>query len=569
VSGDIDCDKIDYVARDAYYAGLPVSADLDRLLSQLSPAALDENTVAHGVDIQFGAPHPDVYYLLAIRPAGTSALEIFVMTRSYLFERIYTHHKVRAAERALERILRRFLTYQQRVQNRDLWWCLNFMLDRGGDDAVLSKIASWSEGDDETNNKFRSWATALLDRQLPQRALAISLRTLDDYAPQRGRLPTAAFLPWSLAYEVLAQRSLDLEDLITKVASLSAGDEIYVDWTVPNPVRENPEIWVKEPSQPNTLLRVNRYFDVEQLSNAYRDVKMTGWVFSTPAVRVRVAAATAFALHKEYDLVPGPEATRRAKVSENSYQAELRNLSVASSDREVISNLLNTSGTRALRPPMAMFLPSLGALGFVEDKPVAERLSKAFSGALPRHYYDDLQFALVVMSFLLQHCVAFNRHGVFADPVPYQNERRFQEHLRDYLRGQAEFTRLCNVVEHAGSSGGETDLIISSLQHGRRPVIVELKSAQRNYEEQYDAHAGQPLQYAEENYGRVTFLYCQYASEAAVRVEDTIQVRQNSTTKSPQMTICIGQWAFAQPPSAGGATTTPIGDSPPSEGPPP
>ena len=557
VSGDIDCDKIDYVARDAYYAGLPISADVDRLLSQLATAKLTRDNCPSDLKVQFGAPSPDTYYLLGIRPAGASALEMFVMTRSYLFERIYTHHKVRAAERAMERLLRHFLQYQKEVRGRPLVWCLRFLLERGGDDAVLDRLSRWDEGDAGADENFRRRAHRILDRDLPQRALALSLRTLDDFRRDAGRLASATFNTWSLAFEDIAQNTLNIEDGIDGLLDPKGDDGIYLDWVASNPVKENPDIWVHDPSSPGTLLRVNRYFDVEQLSNAYRDVKLTGWIFCDRERKAQVAAAAAYVLHERYDLLPGAEAFRRAKVPENEYRAAFVALRQRVDDRgkSLIDNLLDRPGQRAIKPPPGTWLSPLGRLDEAERLPAAEMLSgKVAACGFPRGFYDDFQFALVVLEFLVRHQVAFNRHALFADATPRKNEKRFQDHLRDFLSGDKEFSRICTVEEHTSASGGSTDLIVRSKDGNRRPVIVELKSEQTSFGKQYEYHAGQPLQYAEAGYGRVTILYCQYASEASVRPADTLDIRKNDAD-SAQLTICLGQRAFAKVPSAGGATT--------------
>lgn len=244
-------------------------------------------------------------------------------------------------------------------------------------------------------------------------------------------------------------------------------------------------------------------------------------------------------------------------MPQTTYQKELKRIRTTSqADAAVVANLLEASSMRKMRPPPRSFLASFTSLG-VDAEATAEGVSRAFGNVgLSRHHYEDLQFALVVLGFIVRHCATFNRHPDFKTHQPKKNEKRFQKHVADYLKGLPEFSKLCELTEHTAASGGYTDLVISSVQSGRRPVVVELKSAKEGYEAQYTRHAGQPQQYAEGRYGRVTILYVQYQSNSAVRVADTIRVRQNENTGSKQVTICIGQRAFAQAPSQGGATTT-------------
>ncbi len=87
VSGDLDADKIDYVARDAFYAGIPTATDIDRLLSQLVSVPLTKDSRIAGADVPqpvFKQDVADRYHLLGIKSSGASALEMFVMTRAYL-----------------------------------------------------------------------------------------------------------------------------------------------------------------------------------------------------------------------------------------------------------------------------------------------------------------------------------------------------------------------------------------------------------------------------------------------------------------------------------------------------
>jgi deoxynucleoside triphosphate triphosphohydrolase SAMHD1 len=76
ISGDLDCDKVDYVARDAYYAGIPTATDIDRLLSQLVAIKARYDISAPDLHYSFGRGNPTELQLFGIRPTGASALEM-------------------------------------------------------------------------------------------------------------------------------------------------------------------------------------------------------------------------------------------------------------------------------------------------------------------------------------------------------------------------------------------------------------------------------------------------------------------------------------------------------------
>ena len=85
LSGPIDVDKIDYLARDSLHAGVPYGRhfDQDRLLASL---CLDEAGEA-----------------LAITEKGRTAAELLVFARYVMFSEVYWHHAVRSATAMLQR----------------------------------------------------------------------------------------------------------------------------------------------------------------------------------------------------------------------------------------------------------------------------------------------------------------------------------------------------------------------------------------------------------------------------------------------------------------------------------
>ena len=85
LSGPIDVDKMDYLARDSLHAGVPYGRhfDQERLLSSL---CLDETGTA-----------------LAITDKGRTAAELMVFARYVMFSEVYWHHAVRSGTAMLQR----------------------------------------------------------------------------------------------------------------------------------------------------------------------------------------------------------------------------------------------------------------------------------------------------------------------------------------------------------------------------------------------------------------------------------------------------------------------------------
>ena len=85
LSGPIDVDKMDYLARDSLHAGVPYGRhfDQDRLLASLCIDAGGQT--------------------LAITDKGRTAAELMVFARYVMFSEVYWHHAVRAATGMLQR----------------------------------------------------------------------------------------------------------------------------------------------------------------------------------------------------------------------------------------------------------------------------------------------------------------------------------------------------------------------------------------------------------------------------------------------------------------------------------
>lgn len=81
ITGEVDVDRMDYLLRDSYFAGVPYGKfDLDRLVNSFS-CWLEENSG---------------YFLLAIDGEGVPSYEIFLLARVHMFYQIYFHKSLGA-----------------------------------------------------------------------------------------------------------------------------------------------------------------------------------------------------------------------------------------------------------------------------------------------------------------------------------------------------------------------------------------------------------------------------------------------------------------------------------------
>ena len=81
IHGDFDCDRMDYLLRDAYYCGVPHGAvDLERLIETL--IIVPRRTGLH----------------LGVEEAGVTAVEAMYFSRSTMYASVYLHHASRIIE---------------------------------------------------------------------------------------------------------------------------------------------------------------------------------------------------------------------------------------------------------------------------------------------------------------------------------------------------------------------------------------------------------------------------------------------------------------------------------------
>ncbi|MBI2392250.1 MAG: hypothetical protein HYV09_21865 [Deltaproteobacteria bacterium] len=99
LSGPLDVDKQDYVPRDAMMAGVGVQVEPHRCAEVLRVCSFQGATIANSPDTKIDSSDSRV----AITFSGISVLEDILLSRMSLFLRLYRHHKVRVAERLLER----------------------------------------------------------------------------------------------------------------------------------------------------------------------------------------------------------------------------------------------------------------------------------------------------------------------------------------------------------------------------------------------------------------------------------------------------------------------------------
>jgi hypothetical protein len=104
ISGPFDADKLDYMTRDAFMAGVPVVTDIPRLVQKVRGVWLSKDDVPEEI-LKEVAAGPTRYLMIGISHSGGRTLDELMLGRTLLFDKIYRHHKVRAIEAMVAFIL--------------------------------------------------------------------------------------------------------------------------------------------------------------------------------------------------------------------------------------------------------------------------------------------------------------------------------------------------------------------------------------------------------------------------------------------------------------------------------
>jgi HD superfamily phosphohydrolase len=178
LSGSMDADKLDYMPRDCFMAGLPMPVDVDRLLEKISVVDVPVTILPLEYRQRFDLGSDEFLRVLAINSTGTRAFEELVVSRALLFQKLYHHQKVRAMEgmvtNAIELLVREPGPFQR----------LSTFLSLGDDEFLLG---NWQTSENSTCHvKARELVRSVVTRQPFVRALAFGPTLVDTDAGWRN-----------------------------------------------------------------------------------------------------------------------------------------------------------------------------------------------------------------------------------------------------------------------------------------------------------------------------------------------------------------------------------------------
>ena len=170
ISGSMDLDKIEYLARDARMCGVPYGhVDVDRLLDAL--AVVETGVRGQGS----GVRRTERRAMIGVHQRGTSALESLLFAKYQMYRNVYWHHAVRSATAMFKRAVR---TALRREQISTAW------IGQATDETLMERLRTLPD---------TPLAHRLRARDLYKRALDLpAVEVPDDTADWIAREPDAA-----------------------------------------------------------------------------------------------------------------------------------------------------------------------------------------------------------------------------------------------------------------------------------------------------------------------------------------------------------------------------------------
>ncbi|PYV94845.1 MAG: hypothetical protein DMG89_23965 [Acidobacteria bacterium] len=370
ISGALDVDKLDYMSRDCYMAGLAVPIDVERLLEKMCTVTVPAKTVPDYIESP-GVVPDEAVQVLAVQRGGARAFEDLVVSRVLLYEKLYNHQKVRAAEGAV-------LNALQLLQKDD------------GEFRKISTYLKLSESPFLEGDWPRA-ANPTDDIEVSQGIIAnIRLRTTFvrafAFGPELISKPKKKTLPWRKLSRLVTRLSSDSTAFraeVRKTAQLymeTSGQpplakklrdaHIVIDLPDVQGIAEKTKFFVGD--EDTGVVPYNQMFRVEKWSEAYESQKLIGYVFCPIEYRLAVHLAFRDVVRKKCKLSFGTLSSQLAKINPQEiekFAAKLRSRRIETLAAPIPKALLERQKYLNTRAPKAITLSAYDSvLGELEAR---------------------------------------------------------------------------------------------------------------------------------------------------------------------------------------------------------
>jgi deoxynucleoside triphosphate triphosphohydrolase SAMHD1 len=311
ISGPFDADKLDYMTRDARMTGVPVVTDIPRLVQKVRGHRLPTDKLPS--DLQRSVPKTQqTCVVTGIALSGGRTLDELVFGQTLLFDKLYRHQKVRAAEAMVAAILDQIATLSDSGAFLAPFALLDadiLNLDRADIERVVGHALEGAEEERRAEVAI-DIAGRLHTRKLFRRAYAFAQSMPQDpYRADEGHrnglvhLTAATRRPAareSIVDELAEMVNAILEVLGSKAASnaIPGGDIRPYIWIDPPKTKTQSNETVRayllgdDPDGPPAMPFRDEYAETPGWSNAYLLTRDTGYVFTIDEFALPVYLAT-------------------------------------------------------------------------------------------------------------------------------------------------------------------------------------------------------------------------------------------------------------------------------------
>jgi HD superfamily phosphohydrolase len=463
VSGPLDADKLDYMGRDSHHSGLPVGLDIDRLISKLEVVVIrPDNAPDPDLRVRAEASPAKRIYEMGISLAGVGAYEQMIIGRVILYDRLYHHHKIRAAE-SMVRLLIRVSNEERRSPLR-----IHEFLASLSDESFVGVLGGLQSSDqiESGGQRAATVATALLGRQLYHRTYAFAARFIsglegvpDEEKDENRALLFDPILRMSIDEEKRKQFEFEIYRCAKKLAANIPGlssdelhaEEIIIDLPQSRAVVTGNDILTR--TETGDIAEPSLFFDPERWAKAYEAQKIVGYVLAPRHHGGLVAAAASIVFYEQYMVVMNRDADRASKSVGFANKDWIR----VAAEKGLCSPacLLALTEQQVLLAQLRPGQFRIPNTWQTTDPSLTERLAQGFNDALPAGLPATVHEAVVGAIDHLTTFVDVVEKGGMLAKLDALLESKLQEMLKNHLR-----SREVSVIEGSEFGGGETDLLL-------------------------------------------------------------------------------------------------------------
>ena len=285
ISGPLDVDKLDYIPRDCYMAGVPMPVDVDRLMEKIQVVTVPAASIPEYCEEMQVEPSESIQ-VLAVQTSGSRAFEELVISRFLLYEKLYYHQKIRAMEGAVVNALEILGTEQEEFAK------ITTYLRLSDDEFLLQHWPGRPTASKRLDNA-KALVSGIVERDTLVRCFAFGpglVKGLEPDSPEfRARwrqlepnVRAKREEPWFQFRKRVAERARALLRLSGQfgLADALAEDQIVVDLPPVQGIAEKTKFFVGD-EQFGVAPFITR-FRVERWAEAYETQHTVGYVYTVP-----------------------------------------------------------------------------------------------------------------------------------------------------------------------------------------------------------------------------------------------------------------------------------------------